>query len=59
MRESSSGYVSNRLLSNLKQINNSTVSLNEESKNIFDLSLSLLISGMTRTVAKPIIKERR
>lgn len=33
--------------------------LNEESKNIFDLSLSLLISGMTKTVIKPIISEKK
>lgn len=55
----SSGYISNRMLSNIKQINNNTLSLNEESKNIFDLSLSLMISGMTRTVAKPNIKEKK
>jgi len=55
----SSGYISNRILSNIKQINNNTLSLNEESKNIFDLSLSLMISGMTRTVAQPILKEKK
>jgi len=48
------------LVSNMKQLNMYPAqTLNEESKNIFDLSLSLLISGMTKTVIKPIIREKK